>query len=165
MNHIDACLANISLSSEDETCLSQIGAIDQQILISYASSCNENKFRAKSGPLPIPRQFQAKSDPLPIPGQSSYSNRRRDLELDQIKQMYDYSTWKMYNRIANCRKYQPDCFDKTSFKDVTQENVRNDRNESTRLCPEGSRIISKYQTHSSVENDSEEDDIFYLEIE
>ena len=165
MNHIDACLANISLSSEDETCLSQIGAIDQQILISYASSCNENKFRAKSGPLPIPRQFQAKSDPLRIPGQSSYSNRRRDLELDQIKQMYNYSTWKMYNRIFNSRKSQTVCYHKTTFKGDALKNLRNNEIGSTFLYPESSRIIPIHQMRPSTEEENEADGIFYLELE
>ena len=151
MNHSDEYLANISSSDEDETCLSRMNTLDHHILISCASSCHENKFRAKSGPLPIPRV--------------AYLNRCMYLELDQRKQMYDYSTWQMYNRITNFRKSQPDCCKNRSFKDNTIENARHNGIDSTCLCAEKSRIISTLQIHLSAENDSsEEDDIFYFEM-
>ena len=151
MHHSDACLDNISLPSEDETCLYLGDALNEHILISCVSSCHENKFRGKSGSLPIPR--------------AAYLNRCRCLELDQRKQIYEYSTWQMYNRITNFRKSQPDCYNKKSFKgDTLEKVVRKDRIDSTSLCPERSRIISTYQMHLSVENDSGEDDIFYFEM-
>lgn len=151
-NRNNACLAKFSSSSEVETSLSQIGKLDQHILISCVSSCRES-------------QFQAKSDPLPIPGQSSYSNRRRDLELDQIKQMYNYSTWKMYNRIFNSRKSQTVCYHKTTFKGDALKNLRNNEIGSTFLYPESSRIIPIHQMRPSTEEENEADGIFYLELE
>ena len=149
MNQGERYFDKCSTSSEAQF-VSQLSILNRHVLESALIDAEKVK------------KFYPRSKPLPICASCSDRPRDLDAEEDQRKQIYDRSTWQMYNRIVMFRKNHVNLCAKTSFRFDNSKNVRNNI-ERNLLHPDASTMIPRCEVHSSIEDD-EENNIFYFEM-
>ena len=132
MNERKLCFAKYSSTFSEP----QSGPLNQRILETSLIDADKDK------------KFHAKTEPLPI--HMSSSDRHRDInsEENQLKEIYNRSTWQIYNRIIMYRRKHDNLYANIQL---------------TLVHPETSKMISTCKVNSSI-NDDEEDSIFCFEM-